>query len=259
MPALEIVSLLERMSANCGRFVPRNEIVAAVQNSISCAWQPGSQQSQLIHPAPKWPVVNQEQRQAIIRDGGGLVDLWENSPVRFDDNDAHTEELIDRLFPGDPLLCCGLSKSKFATRSRMEWRGHLSALQLIVPSPMTMRRGLTQANKKSEHALSITGPRRFLVVEFDRGNVDDHAALFLHLAETAPLALVVHSGSKSLHGWFPCKEQTEEQLHRFMSRAVSLGACTSTWSRSQFVRMPDGLREGDKRQVVYHFDPEVLQ
>jgi hypothetical protein len=154
---------------------------------------------------------------------------------------------------------CGLSKSKFDTRSREEWRGYLSELQLIVPSPMTDRIGLTQEDKRSPHALSITGPRRFLVVEFDQGNVDDHAALFLHLAETAPLALVVHSGSKSLHGWFPCKEQTEKQLHRFMSRAIALGACHSTWSRSQFVRMPDGRRGGDKRQVAYYFDPEVLE
>ena len=27
-----------------------------------------------------------EQREAIVRDGGGLVDLWEVSPARFEDN-----------------------------------------------------------------------------------------------------------------------------------------------------------------------------
>jgi hypothetical protein len=112
IPALEIVSLLENRIANCGRFVPRSEIVSAVQNSLPCAWQPGNQ-AQPIHAAPKWPSVNQEQREAIIHDGGGLVDLWENSPVRFDDNTAHTEALIDALFPGDPLLYCGLSNSDF--------------------------------------------------------------------------------------------------------------------------------------------------
>jgi hypothetical protein len=259
LPVGEIVSLLENRVANCGRFVPRSEIIAAVQNSLGCAWQPGSQQLQSISSAPRWPGVNQEQREAIIRDGGGLVELWENSPVRFDDNNAHTEASIDALFPGNPLLCCGLSNSDFDTRSREQWRGQLSVLRLIVPSPMTARSGLTQDGRKSAHALSITAPRRFLVVEFDRGDVDDHAALFLHLARTAPLALVVHSGNKSLHGWFFCVGQPEERLKRFMRYTVSLGACHSTWSRSQFVRMPDGLREGDKRQVVYYFDPEVLQ
>ena len=117
MPALEIVSLLERAAANCGRYVPRSEIIAAVQNSLGCAWQPGNH-AQPFHSAPKWPSVNQEQREAIIRDGGALVDLWENSPVRFDDNAAHTEALIDALFPGNPLLCCGKSNSEFDTRPR---------------------------------------------------------------------------------------------------------------------------------------------
>jgi hypothetical protein len=189
MPALEIVSLLERAAANCGRFVPRSEIISAVQNSLGCAWQPGNQ-AQPIHAAPKWPAVNHEQREAIIRDGGALVDLWEASPARFDDNDAHTEALIDALFPGNPLLCCGLSNSDFDTRLRSEWRGKLSTLQLIVPSPMTARSGLTQDGRKSAHALSITGQRRFLVVEFDQGDVDDHAALLWHMALKAPLAMV---------------------------------------------------------------------
>ena len=134
MPALEIVSLLESRVENCGRFVPRSEIVSAVQNSLACAWQPGSR-SQPIHAAPKWPSVNQEQREAIIRDGGGLVDLWENSPVRFDDNDAHTEALIDALFPGNPLLCCGLSNSDFDTRLRSRVARGIKRVAAHCPKP----------------------------------------------------------------------------------------------------------------------------
>jgi hypothetical protein len=262
MPAIKIASFLESRVANCGRAVSRAEIVAAVQNSISCAWQPGGRsgsQTQPIHAAPKWPGVNQEQREAIRRDGGGVADLWEASPVRIEDCESHTEALIDGLFPGDPLLCCGLSNSDFDTRSRSEWRGELSALQLIVPSPMTARSGLTQDGKQSSHALSITGQRRFLVVEFDQGDVDDHAALLWHLALKAPLAMVVHSGSKSLHGWFFCAGQPEERLRQVMRYCVSLGADRATWTRSQFVRMPDGTREGGKRQVVYYFNPEVIK
>jgi hypothetical protein len=252
----EIIQLLK--AATDGEPVRSGEIERAVERSKATAWQPGQPSRQTV-PTPAWPPVNVQERTAIIQSGGGLVDLWEDSPVRFEDNETHTEALIDVLFPGDPLLCCGLSKSKFDTRSREEWRGHLSELQLIVPSPMTDRTGLTQENKRSPHALSITGPRWFLVVEFDQGNVDDHAALFFHLAKAAPLALVVHSGVKSLHGWFPCKKQTEEQLKRFMRYCVSLGADPATWCRSQFVRMPDGLRDNGKRQVVYYFNPEVLQ
>jgi hypothetical protein len=195
----------------------------------------------------------------VIASGVGLVDLWEDSPVRFEDSDPHTEEGIDVLFPGDPLLCAGQSDSVFATRLRSEWRGELTALQLIVPSPMTARIGLTQEGKESAHALSITGPRWFLVVEQDLGTVDEQAAVLYDLAQQAPLALAVHSGSKSIHGWFYCLGQTEERLRAFMAYAVSLGADYATWSRVQFVRMPGGRRADGAHQAVYFFAPEVVK
>jgi hypothetical protein len=261
MSALEIVSLLESRVEGCGRAVPRSEIVSAVQNSISCAWQPCGRDGggSSIVSAPKWPALNQEQREALIRDGGGLVDLWELSDPRLDDSQTHTEEIIDRLFPGDPLLCCGLSKSKFETRSRTEWRGGVDGLQLIVPSPMTARSGLTKEGKESAHALSITGPRRFLVIEFDSGDPDEHATLLIHLAGFAALVCVLHSGGKSLHGWFFVEGQPEEKVLRFFRYAVSLSADERLWGPSQFVRMPDGPRDNGKRQSVFFLSFEPLE
>ena len=38
------------------------------------------------------------------------------------------------------------------------------------------------------------------------------AALLLHLAEKAPLALAVYSGGKSLHGWFLLRGVAEERF-----------------------------------------------
>jgi hypothetical protein len=85
------------------------------------------------------------------------------------------------------------------------------------------------------------------------------SVLLLHLAEKAPLALVVHSGRKSLHGWFNCAGVSEEKVWRFFSYAVSLGADRANWTRSQFARMPDGLRENGRRQTVYFLNPEVIE
>jgi hypothetical protein len=187
------------------------------------------------------------------------VDLWERSPIRFDSAAAQTERIIDTLFPNDPLLCCAASNDQFATRTREEWRGELSALQLIVPSPMSARTGKTKDGRTSAHTLDNTGPRRFLVVEQDSGSADEQAGVLLHLATKAPLALAVHSGSKSIHGWFACKGQPEERLHAFMRYAVGLGADPATWTRSQFVRMPDGTRQNGSRQTVFYFNPEVLK
>jgi hypothetical protein len=213
---------------------------------------------------------------SVAHTGNGLVDLWEASPVRLDSNKPKTDQIIDALFPGNPLLCCGWSRDCFDTRARAHWY-KLQDLQFIVPSPT--RRGLTQQHKWSVHALSNTGPRRFLIVEFDfdasnsveearllerlstegRDVRDLCAALLLHLAEKAPLTLAVYSGGKSLHGWFYCAEAAEEKVSRFFRYAVSLGADRATWTRSQLVRMPGGLRDGGNKQTVYFFNPGVIR
>jgi len=258
LPAVEIVALLESRVQNCGRHVSGKEITDAVQSSMATAWQPNANTAPM-KPAAKWPRVNEEQRASIIRDGGGLADLWELSKPRIEDSGVHTDEIIDRLFPGNPLLCCGKSSAIFDTRPRGAWRGALAKLALVVPSPMTAVEGVTKAGKPSRHTLNNTGPRRFLICEFDTGTADDHAALLLHLAEYAPLVCVVHSGGKSLHGWFCVHGLPDAKVEKFFRYAVSLGADPATWSRSQFVRMPGGTRDNGKRQAVYFTNFKPLE
>lgn len=252
----EIIDLLR--SATNGEPVKSGEIESAVDNSAACAWTP-SGNARPMPKAPLWPGVDHAKRAEIIACGAGLDDLWEMSPRMFDNESSHTEEVIDALFPGDPLLCCGKSNSDFATRPRSEWRGKLSALQLIVPSPMTSVFGVTKEGKKSQHTLSNTGPRRFLVIEQDAGTQHEQASVLAHLASRAPLVLAVFSGSKSIHGWFYCENRLEEGLRQFMNYAVRLGADRSTWTRSQFVRMPDGVRDGGAKQSVYFFNPGAIK
>jgi hypothetical protein len=251
----EIVQLLAAITA--GEPIKHGEIERAVERSAAIAWKPG--QRVAVIRAPAWPRVNAEQREAVIASGAGLVDLWEASPVRFTDSESHAEEIIDRLFPRNPLLCVGKNNSQFATRHRESWRGRLTDMALIVPSPMNSQRGHTQDGRESEHTLENTSPRRFLVIEQDSGSVDDQSAVLLHLATRAPLALAVHSGSKSIHGWFFAAGQPEERLRAFMRYAVSLGADQATWTRSQFVRMPGGTRTDGNPQVVYFFNPKIIR
>jgi len=226
----------------------------------------------------RWLDPNFELIEAVAHTGNGLVDLWELSPIRLDSNELKTDEVIDIVFPGNPLLCCGWTRHQFDTRARRNWY-KLHDLQFIVPNPMAARRGLTQGRKLSPHALSNTGARRFLIVEFDfdGGNSAEEArllgklaregrdvrdlcaALLLDLAEKAPLALSVYSGGKSLHGWFYCAGIAEEKVSRFFRYAVSLGADRANWNPSQFTRMPDGLRENGKRQTVYFFNPVIVK
>ena len=191
-----------------------------------------------------WPKPNDEQIEAIVKDGVRVADFWQGSPVSMQVGESRADEVIDILFPGNPWLCIGHSQRKFHTDRREKWRGELENCSLIVPSPMTSQSGLTKSGRKSCHCLNNAGPRCFLIIELDRGNLDHQAAVIGHLARCAPLAAIVFSGGKSLHGWFVCDRRSEETLLNFMKYAVSLGADKTMWLPSQFCRIPDGRRSG---------------
>jgi len=98
------------------------------------------------------------------------------------------------------------------------------------------------------------------VVESDSGlSADEQAGVLWHLAErsNAPLALAVHSGGKSVHGWFRCDGVDDLLLARWFLYACTLGADPRTWFPEQFVRMPDGKRDTGERQCVMYFNPEA--
>jgi hypothetical protein len=251
----QLARLLTDASANCGREVPEREIDDAIDNSQPIAEETVSNRTR----REPWPERNKENIQALVKNGPTLNQLEASSPVKWDDGMPHTEEIIDFLFSGNPLLCGGLKKEAALTRSREAWRGFMINQQFIVPNPMNSTWGINKSGEKGMRTLSNTGPRRFLVVEFDQGEFDEHAALLAHLGKFAPLVLVVHSGNKSLHGWFFVCGEPEEKVKRFFRYAVSLGADRATWTRCQFVRMPDGKRENGNRQRVVYFSAKPME
>ncbi|MBE2180181.1 MAG: hypothetical protein IAE97_06885 [Chthoniobacterales bacterium] len=264
----EAAALIAKAAAGCGRELEPHEIPDAIKNSkgATTTSTPNSPAAKAAPPASKWPKPKLQLIESIENEPGapGLVDLAERSPVRFEDDRSRTEEIIDRLYPGNPLLCCGLRKNHAGTGTREEWRGKLAGLPLIVPNPMTAEEGRRKTDGKlSTRTLDNTGPRRFLVVEFDdkRGE-DSQAARLWHLSRFSPLVMAVHSGGKSVHGWFCTHGDTEADWLKFMRYAVSLGADPATWTRCQLVRMPDGTRReagaAPRRQAVHYFDPEAL-
>lgn len=145
----EIIDLLR--CATAGEPVKAGEIESAVDDSAGCAWRPGHAAPPLAKPS-LWPELNRAKRDEIIEKGAGLADLWELSPCPRVEADSQTEEIIDALFPGDPLLCCGASNTHFATRARSQWRGRLAGLQFIVPSPMSAISGKTKDGRESQHS-----------------------------------------------------------------------------------------------------------
>jgi len=295
MDSEPMLTLLKQKTEGCGRIVSDAEITRQIECARARAFQPkypkafahGSgyahaspTYSRLSSAAPPWPEPDLDAIRAIVASGWRLYDLWESSPLRLEGGERHTEEIIDVLFPGNPLLCCGRSKYAFANRRRESWRGHLARLAFITPNPMYKLQGRTLDGKPSEHCKEATAARVYLIVEFDFSEfardgktlskwaplvqqwraegvsvLDATAALHRHLSARLPLVAAVHTGNKSLHGWYPAFNQTDGQLRPFMQYAVSLGADHMLWNRSQFSRMPDGTRENGKPQTAYYLNP----
>jgi hypothetical protein len=204
--------------------------------------------------SPRWPGINEPLLAKVMAGTGSMSTLAAFNPGGGGMHD-NPREILAQLYPNEALLCCGASNRTFTTRSLTEWEPELlKKLQFIVPNPMIARQGKTQSGWLSAHCLEATGPKVYQVVEFDQGALDDHAKILLYLKQFAPLVMVVHSGGKSLHGWFDVANNPEKLRELFFERAVSLGADRATWTRSQFVRMPGGLRDNGNIQRVIYFD-----
>lgn len=231
---------------------------------------PGSRS--LIPRATKtnWKAVNQ-----IVRNGASMESLKEWSREVPPDMSS----ILQGIYPPEALLCCGIEMHSARTQSLESWLGEgLADQRLIVPNPMTKPMGVNQQGRPSPRCLDNTGPRKFLVVEFDfalgknaecdetimtlekigRTTADMNAALHARLQEYLPLGMVVHSGGKSLHGWYPCTEITEEEQGKFLRYALTLGADPMLFTPCQLARMPWGIRDNGNIQEVIYFNAEVI-
>lgn len=249
--AVELIS--ERMTRQPN---PWSEVSDAVESAYKSTPSTGLQQP--FTRAPKWPTVNHRLRETKASQTGDLKRLTSLSPQDPSQIDGGSFGLLSTIFPEDPLLCCGASAKHFDTMHLSEWKQNLPKMQLIVPTPMTAARGTTKRGKLSAHSLDNTGERRFLVVEQDSGSSDTQAGILLALSKSAPLTLVVHSGNKSIHGWFYCQGQEERDLEAWFRDAVALGADPRMWNRSQFTRIPWGTRDNGRPQQVLFLNLQTI-
>jgi hypothetical protein len=280
----DIFTVLRAKADRYGRCVWDHEIEDAITSAIRDLDIP---ERQAGNARKAWPKPDFERVDKIVMSGFGFNDLKEASPVMA--NQLTTENVVSELFPGDPFLCAAKDKWNAFTRPLSEWLieppyHRLSRQAYIVPNRMTRRRGTNKKGEPSARCLDNTGPRDYLVIECDiskfdlQGNptpwkpwiekwkergltvADACAAILRHLHEEAkaPLVLAVHSGGKSIHGWFPVQSVTEEKLSEFMQYSVLLGADEASWSHCQLVRMPGGLRVPKVRQQILYYDPKYV-
>ena len=243
---------LRAETQGCGRAVPEREIQAALKKAFADAHLKVTvPPAKRLEPSPRLLTA--------VDFSNGLAELWEQSPWECNTKPVDSCYVVSSLFPDDALICCAQDIEFSVTKPLGEWIGELVEQQFIVPNPMSAVTGHTQDGKISCRCLDNTGPRRFVNIEFDNGDVDHQAARIIYLMRLAPLALVCHSGRKSLHAWFYVNGWSEDVFERFFNAAVSLGADPANKVKCQFARMPEGLRDRRIRQALFYFDPEVTR
>lgn len=171
------------------------------------------------------------------------------------------KDVLPYLFRRGDWVCIGSDATHFTTQRLDDVLPVAEHMQFIVANAMRSDRGWNQKGQPSSRCLdNACAPetRKFVVIEFDGGeSFDEQARLLsaLHCAES-PLALVVYSGGKSLHGWFNVAGLRPAQKLAAFNRGVLVGADKSLWDACKLVRMPGGLRDNGKRQDILYWEPE---
>ena len=130
----EIVEVLKE-KLSCER--PEREICEAIANAGRYARGEMSVGRQTL-----WPTVDYTMAYKIVVECPvRFDDLSSISPTDLSTGGPRTEEILDVLFPGNPLLCFGRSVNACWTKPRNFWRGRESDFQFIVANPMTKETG----------------------------------------------------------------------------------------------------------------------
>jgi hypothetical protein len=167
-----------------------------------------------------------------------------------------------KLFCIDALNLCVTRIAKrpyFVIRPLSEWKtSELAEFGYMVPSPM-FKAGEGFSGIKND---CNTSKRMYQIIEFDSGTLEEQWYLLGYLEETQdmPLAMVVFSGNKSLHGFFACYHLDEYEIRTFFLAATKLGADRSHRIPSQLCRVPQGWNYKTKqRQDVLYWNQEIIE
>lgn len=135
----------------------------------------------------------------------------------------------------------------------------------IVPNPLTGLPGITKSGKQSYRCDDCVASFKFAIAEFDNLSCDQQLA-FWHSAikKGFPVAALIDSGGKSIHGWLRVncenREEWERQIEQklFPELLVPLGCDSSCRNESRLSRFPGHYRDEKKKmQHLLYLNPEA--
>ena len=131
-----------------------------------------------------------------------FMELMEVSPVRLLDVDDEAKLLLETLYKPDDHLFIGDTYTRDVKPVSAWLTGDLSTYPHIIPNPMTGAVGRTTEGKESMRCEETVADLRYAVCEMDEVPLELQVGFWMRGIEMGlPIAAIVHSGSKSLHGW----------------------------------------------------------
>lgn len=247
-----------------GRHVPDREIEDGVRQAYA------DMRGGATRPPKPVTKVAPDALSKIILAGKGATaaDIMARSPVKIDwhehESMPHVLEALykpeDRIFIGDDAVPGVLNKS---IRSRDEWIHEFVGLCYCpwpkwIPNPLT---GLP-APKKSGDGTTMRGDgcvasHRFVLVEHDKLSLEDQVSFWM--ASALPVAALVFSGSKSIHGLVQvnCADaaewEKEVKVMLFDQYLTPMGFDASCRNASRLSRAPGHRRKdtGTCQHLLY--------
>ena len=190
----------------------------------------------------EWADKNKE---AIIKKyDWPLADVYHESPFMTDDSSFDADIFLKAMYQPEDVLWIGQpqeSGEKFSEKFKTagEWMETKDFGNFICPS--VFKTGSFSRSKDNVIA------RPYLVLESDELTLDETGSLFKWLRGFMYLKSVIHSGGKSLHGWFAFP--SDQLFKKLKILLPELGFDWHLFTASQPVRMP-GVRRGESWQTI---------
>jgi len=249
------------------RLVPDSEIKAAITRACLDAGQanPGGRYKPGSLPSKPRPAVKSGFLDKLFERGKGFSesDFRNASPTRPHNTPEHNAVLLlETLFEPDDFLFLGNCWDT-AVQPVEEWvtrikRNGISDLPHIIPNPLTGRKHPTKSGSLSFRCDAAVKDYRYFMVEFD--NLTKAEQLAFWAALPLPVAALIDSGGKSIHGWIkvdgvstPDGWNKKIKVEMYERRLEPLGVDSACKNAARLSRLPGHFRgeNGRYQQLIY--------
>ncbi len=230
---------------------------------------------------PKPELTSSDTFQAVVKNylGCDECDLYERSPFKLEwnyENECYkdADTVLQYCFKPDEFIFVGKNDTgNSGVQSVKKWRETISKNKRvpnshIIANPLSGKafeiivNGKPKMTKRSNANVSAF---RFAVLEMDERPLSEQVAFWVYAIEHRwPIALIVYSGGKSIHGWLSinCKssEQWETEIKDTFKRVlVPLGFDPATATIARLSRLAGFFRrEKQQFQKLLYLNPDVI-